>query len=179
MQSNCFYAGRTYSCVQGCSCNTCQRKCNICQPESPKTPNPVCCENKSVGIQVALQNTESEILAADGNIVFDTIVNGVGQGINYNLETGEFLIKRPGNYNVNWQISVEGSDTSRFINIGVKVNDESQSSMSMPMTAGTFGSAALISTQKVNTKLSLFNNTGDTIRLSRNLPNANIVITSL
>jgi len=166
------------SCSCQCPCNQIKNN-NNCYHRPPIRPVEPSCNCKNVGIQAILQNTASLIIDENAPIIFDTVLTSVGRGIVYNQETGAFLIKQPGHYKVSWQIVVEGSNASRFINFGINVNDDLFSSLPMPVTAGTFGSDTLITTKTPNSTVTLVNNTGDTVRLSRHLPSANIVITSL
>ena len=159
---------------KGCDCH---KKKNPSKPPHPQ-PEKIC-DCKSSGIQVAILGSEAPIIEVDENIKFDTILHNIGDDITYDEATGEFTIKKAGNYKISWQIIVGGSDTTRFVNFGVKLNGEAYHDFALPVTAGLLTSDLILTTKKPNGVLVLYNNTKDKVRLSRHLPNANLVITTI
>jgi hypothetical protein len=126
-----------------------------------------------------LQESEAPIIEVGENLKLDTILHRVGDGITYDETTGEFTIKKAGNYKVSWQIIVGGSDTTRFVNFGIKLNGKAYHDFPLPVTAGLLTNDLILTTKKPNEIVALYNNTEDKVRLSRHLPNANLVITKI
>lgn len=190
----CHYIPRCQACwsIDGFCCHDCwDNECTCDQFDLPK-PTPDCQKpdkpqskpekddnHQVTGIQVVLQNSEAPIIEVDENIKFDTILHRIGQGITYNETTGEFTIKRPGNYRINWQVIIGGTHAKRFVDFGVKLNGELYHTFPLPVTTGLLTSELILTTKRPSSVITLFNNTDDRVRLSRHLPNANLVITSV
>ena len=170
---------------QGCNCQKTNpwrppTPCPPPKPPTPPTPPPIpepICDCESIGIQAVMQNSEAPILEVGENLKLDTILHNVGDGITYDETTGEFTIKKAGNYKISWQIIVGGSDTTRFVNFGIKLNGEAYHDFPLPVTAGLLTSDLILTTEKPDEVIALYNNTEDRVRLSRHTPNANLVIT--
>jgi len=193
---------------ENCCCQNCQKKCHCCHhacwcqtffcepfdcdktcpkpkpkpphpsPDPPKPKPDKCCFPLGVGIQAILQNSEAPIIEAGENIKFDTILHHVGGGIDYDEKAGIFTLKKPGNYRINWQVIIGGTHAKRFVSFGVKLDDNPYHTFPLPVTTGLLTSELILTTKKPNATITLFNDTEDRVRLSRHLPNANLVITS-
>lgn len=146
-------------------------------PEPTPPPEPrVICDCKRLGIQMSLQETEAQILPDGAPVVFDTLIHQVDGGIAYDGDSGAFTIAEPGDYLVHWQVILGGTEKTRFATFGITVDDVLHSGFPLPVTTGMLSHTALITTTEENSVFKLVNFTGDTVRLSRHLPNANIVI---
>ena len=149
------------------------------KPEPPKPKPGKDCNCQAIAIQVVLKNSEAPIIEVGENLKFDTVLHRVGDSITYDETTGEFTIKKAGDYRISWQVIVGGSDTTRFVNFGVKLNGEAYHDFPLPVTAGLLTSDLILTTKKPNEVVAFYNNTADKVRLSRHLPNANLVITTI
>jgi len=176
MRNNIFSNNFNFCLPRQCECKPNCRNRHQLQFFSAKNN---CCCKKNIGIQASLSNTASQIVENTEAIVFDTIVNQVGDGITYNNQTGDFTLIKPGNYKIDWQVIVDGANTTRYVNFGITLDDILQTNIPLPITTGLASGSSIIKTTRSNTILQLINNTTDSVRLSRHLPNANIVITSL
>lgn len=170
-------------CGQKCcrNCESCRiGSCKSCKCVSAYKKNQsTVCDCKRAGIQVLLQGTVAPILADGDTLMFDTVLNQTGQEITYNIENGNFIISEPGSYKIHWHVIVGGSDTSRFVNFAIKVNGAIYCGFPLPVTVGLVSGDVVLTTQQPNSVVSLCNNTQDPVRLSRHLPSANIIITTL
>lgn len=174
-QDCCSKYNGTHQCECCCDCS-----CPTPHPQPPKPkpdPDPVVCSKSA--LQVILKETEAQIIDIGDNILFDTVLVQIGDDIVYDPETGEITLKKAGNYKISWQVILGGSDTTRFVNFGIKLNGESYHDFPLPVTAGLLTSDLLLTTENADAVITLFNNTGDKVRLSRHLPNANLVIISI
>jgi len=159
--------------------NCCDPNCS-CHKKEPCCPKPEkVCDCKGVGIQAILKNSEAVILENDDNVLFDTVLHQIGHGFTYNDATGEFIIHKPGDYKISWGVIVGGANTTRFVNFGIKLNGKLYSESPLPVTAGQLSGDVILSTKRPRAIISLFNNTTDSVRLSRHLPSANLVITNI
>jgi len=176
-----FWFDDDFHCHSCCNSNCpCHKKDCFCPRPKPPQPKPEkVCDCKGVGIQAVLKDTEAEIIEAGDNVKFDTVLHHIGRDIIYNEKTGEFTIKKPGDYKISWQIIVGGSHAKRFINFGIKLNGKLYHGFPLPITTGLLTSDVILTTKKPNAIVSLFNNTEDKVRLSRHMPNANLVITNV
>jgi len=166
-----------------CACHQNKEHCRpdpVCPKPKPPRPTPErVCDCKGIGIQAVLQNSEAPIIEAGENIKFDTILHRINHGITYDINVGEFMIKRPGDYRINWQIIIDGTHTKRFVNFGIKLNGKPYHVFPLPVTTGLLTSELILTTKNPNSVIALFNNTEDQVRLSRHTPNANLVITNM
>ena len=80
---------------------------------------------------------------------------------------------------LNWTVAIEGSDLTPFIRFALEVNGEVFSPIALPVSVGLISGSSLVVLAYTNTKVSLINNTGDTVRLADVAPIANLVISKV
>jgi len=165
----CCIPSRLYIYNFNCHCHPCNRTCN---KESPA------CE--LVGIQAQLETATPVNINDAEPIRFDKILKHSTKDITYNQNTGLFTLHAPGSYTVNWDISVEGSHHTSFIQLAITSGDNHkvEGASTLPLSVGQLSGDCLIRVKKPTT-IQLTNTTGDIIQLSRYTPVANITITKV
>ncbi|SDN23428.1 collagen-like protein [Acetanaerobacterium elongatum] len=129
------------------------------------------------GVEYQAQTRQAEGVATGSNVLFDTMVNGQDLTITYNNATGVFTIPRTGNFLVNWQVAIDGSDlgpsaTFTLIETGaVSISIAA----STPVILGQVSGSALV-TVSGSATLRLANSSGYTIFLADIPVQANITI---
>jgi hypothetical protein len=124
-----------------------------------------------------LDHTDNLIVHDMEKIVFSELLNQQGTGINYSASI--FTLVAPGDYLVNWQIALEGSEAAPFVRFALLVDGEAYGPSAYPASLGLISGSSLVTTQNPNTQVSLINFTGEAVRLAPITPIANIVINSV
>lgn len=164
------------------------RKIRFCQPE------PVCfqCMCKPVHIpephiHAALSGIQTQLSGADGTtiangapVLFNAIVNNPSPDIEYTAATGEFIIRKPGNYIVSWWVNTDGAGTAGFAIFSVVVANGQFISASSPFPQTTLqlnGIALLtINTTMIPAHVRLLNTSGDIVTYGVSAIQANMAI---
>ena len=108
-------------------------------------------------------------------IKFDKILNHSNQNIRYDQQSGTFHLPVAGTYQINWDISVEGSHHKSYIRFAILAGNKIQGESTLPLTVGQLSGTCLLTIENP-TDVSLINNTEDIVQLSRYTPVANITI---
>lgn len=158
---------------ENASCNRycCKRCCPVCPPEQRSC-------NLS-GIQAQLHGAARALLENNSNVVFDKMINQSNPNIQYDDFTGEFILPPNRSYYVSWEAAVDGSETVQSIDFCVVVNNAMISVSSSSQVTCQMSGTALITTGKTPGRLSLMNVSGDTVRYTAALVQANIVIAGI
>lgn len=93
--------------------------------------------------------------------------------------TGEFTLPSNGSYYVSWEVAIDGAETVQSIDFCVVVNSVMISVSSSSQVTCQLSGTALITTGKTPGRLSLVNISGDTVRYTEALVQANIVIAGI
>lgn len=131
------------------------------------------------GVQAKLIGSRAIILADTNKVMFDTISNDQSLSINYNSATGEFLIRRPGNYNVSWWVITDGAAVTTSVSFSLMLNGSEISKVTSPNVTGQVVGNSLISIGAVPAVLSLVNSSISDIRFADTDVQANILITEV
>lgn len=154
-----------YKCYHQCNCR--------CKNNKHST-----CSCKTAGIQAQLETANPININHQDTIKFDKILNHSDQNINYNQQTGIFHLPVTGTYQINWDISVEGSYQKPYIRFAILASNKIQGESTLPITVGQLSGTCLLTIKKP-TDVSLINNTEDIVQLSRYTPVANITISKI
>ena len=158
-----------------CQCPICKKhvipkRCtsfrNTCQPKPD-------CTCQLTGIQAQFIKSTDRYLGHGESIPFNKVINSHGDAIRYD-NAGNFAIKK-GNYLVNWNVAVEGCDSSPVVRFALIVGGITHSAATIPITIGMLNGSAFI-TASEDTSVALVNGTNDIVRLQAVEPMANITI---
>lgn len=128
------------------------------------------------GIQAELNSSANELIANNGKIIFNTILNNQTPDVTYDSVTGDFTLTRNGNYVVTWWIDIDGADMTSNIILSLTVNGTPVSAGASPIITGQVTGFALITVNTTPATVSLINTSGDTIKLANIVPQASIMI---
>lgn len=132
------------------------------------------------GMQVQLQGSSSGMINNNNNVIFDTIINSPGSGINYNAGIGTFFITEPGNYYISWWVNTDGAQGQTTVVFGIRIISGGSgtilASSPFPNTTIQLNGSALITAATVPTVFSLFNDSGAVVTYGASEVQANLTI---
>jgi len=128
------------------------------------------------GIQASSINRQNIAINNNAPILYDTVVNQVGNAVSYNVTTGVFTITQNGIYFAYWWVSANGTEITTGANFVLNVNGNPFSSGVSPNTTGHLAGTALISVTTAPATITVTNNSGDIINLEDTHSQASIVI---
>lgn len=132
------------------------------------------------GMQVQLQGSSGGTINNNNNVIFDTIINSPGSGINYNAGTGTFFITEPGNYYISWWVNTDGAQAQTTVVFGIRIISGGSgtilASSPFPIITLQLNGSALITAATVPTVFSLFNNSGANVTYGSSVVQANLTI---
>lgn len=137
----------------------------------------VTANNNISGIQAELVGAGGGIIADGSNVIFDNVLNDQSDSISYNIATGEFVITKPGNYNIAWWTAPDGAGAATSISFAIEVNGIPYSIASSPIVSVQMAANALVTIDNVPATISLVNVTGDGVFVPSIPVQAGIVIT--
>lgn len=131
------------------------------------------------GIQAKLTECCATIITNENKVMFDTISNDQSLNVNYNSTTGEFLITRPGNYNVSWWVVTDGASETTTVAFSLMLNGSEISKVTSPNVTGQVVGNSLISVGAVPAVITLANSSASDIRFAEADVQANMLITEV
>jgi len=155
-----------------CCHHHCQWNCKCPDDKHSK------CSCETAGIQAQLEIANPINIDNGDAIKFDKILNHSNQSIHYDQQTGVFNLPVAGTYQINWDISVEGSHHKPYVRFAILAGNKIQGESTLPLTVGQLSGTCLLTITKP-TNVSLINNTDDIVQLSRYAPVANITISKI
>ena len=177
-------------CSRGnCDCIVWRRRC-ICwcepvrvrprpRPRPEKRSERIRCHCRLEGISLQLTTAQDKDLPARDPVVFNETLTDHSHFISYNNETGVIEVFKHGNYLIDWDISVEGSEEETCIRFGLEVNGEVKAASTLPVEVGQINGRALIHVDQIPTMIRLINETDETIQLSQCAPIANLRVVAI
>ena len=131
-----------------------------------------------LGIGTQLQTANQININNQDAIKFDKILHHTHKNIHYNPQTGIFHLTHAGNYQINWNVAVEGSNQKPYISFAILANQKIVGESTLPLTVGQLsGSCLLTVSQPVD--IALINNTDDIVQLAKFAPVANLTIAGI
>ena len=152
----------------------CRHRRNERRPEPERR-----CHCHFEGISLQLTTIEDKELPADEPVVFDEILTNNSRFISYDDETGVIEIFKHGHYLIDWDIVIKGSSKERCVRFGIEVNGEVVASATLPVAVGQLSGHAFIQIDQTPTTIRLINDSGETVKLSKFTPIANLRIVSI
>jgi len=131
------------------------------------------------GIQVQLEHASEVTIKSGEHIMFDRTLRKTGHIIGYKKETGEFLLKQPGLYLINWDIAIEDDSEEHFPRFAILENDEILCDATLPTTKGQLSNSCYVVVEENPVVLSLTNKTEKDVQLSSVSPAANLNIVQI
>jgi len=136
-------------------------------------------EARLAGIQVQLRHAGEATVKSGEHIVFDHTLRKTGHIIGYKKEKGEFLLKQPGLYLINWDIAIEDDSEEHFPRFAILENDEILCDATLPTTKGQLSNSCYVVVEDNPVVLSLTNKTEGGVQLSSGSPVANLNIVQI
>lgn len=132
------------------------------------------------GLQAQFSSANTTVLPDNDPIPFNTWINSQGTFIYLNIETGEITISQPGNYLINWWVSLEGSTLAPTITLSLNVDGVSQSVSNSPILYGQMFGSNLVTIASAPAVITLTNATGNDLFFTVATPvGANITVVYL
>jgi len=131
------------------------------------------------GISAQLKTASNVYLNNKQAVLFNEILQRTTQDITFNRITGVFCLRKIGTYLVNWDVAVEGTHHEPFIRFSLITGGSTIGSSTLPITVGQLSGTSIINVTNAPRELTLINDTGDIVQLSKFAPVANITITKI